>query len=86
MMLALKLYGVVTKPDVQKGRGMKFEQSDVKKYALEKNLAVFEPEKVKENQEIIDKLKELEPDITKRNIRYSKERCNKSSCFTSSKI
>ena len=57
------MYGVVTKPDVQKGRGMKFEQSDVKKYALEKDIPVFEPEKVKGNQEFIDKLKKLEPDI-----------------------
>ncbi len=62
-MLALKLCGVVTKPDVQKGRGMKFEQSDVKKYALEKNLPVFEPGKVKGNKEFADKLRELKPDI-----------------------
>ena len=62
-MLDLKLYGVVTKPDVQKGRGMKFEQSDVKKYALEKDIPVFEPEKVKSNKEFADELRELKPDI-----------------------
>ncbi len=62
-MQSLRLYGVVTNPDRQKGRGMKFAESDVKKFALEKNLKIFQPEKVKENVEFINQIKELSPDI-----------------------
>ncbi len=57
------MYGVVTNPDKQKGRGMKFAESDVKKYALENNMSVYQPEKVKKNTEFINTLKELKPDI-----------------------
>ena len=34
---------VVTQPDKKQGRGMKFAFSDVKKYALEKNMPVYLP-------------------------------------------
>lgn len=62
-MLDLKLFGVVTNPDRQKGRGMKFIESDVKKFAIGKNIPVYQPEKVRNNTEFIDALKELNPDI-----------------------
>ncbi len=62
-MQALKLYGVVTNPDRQKGRGMKVAESDVKKFALEKKLPIYQPEKVKENAEFINEIKSLNPDI-----------------------
>ncbi len=57
------IVGVVTNPDKQKGRGMKFQESDVKKFAIEKNIPVYQPEKVKENIEFIDTIKRLKPDI-----------------------
>ena len=57
------IVGVVTNPDKQKGRGMKFQESDVKKFAIEKNIPVYQPEKVKENIEFIDTIKELNPDV-----------------------
>lgn len=59
----LEIVGVVTNPDKQKGRGMKFAESDVKKFAVEKNLKLFQPEKVKENDEFINNIKKLKPDI-----------------------
>lgn len=59
----LEIVGVVTNPDRQKGRGMKVAISDVKEYALEKKMQIFQPEKVKENTEFIDNIKKLEPDI-----------------------
>ena len=59
----LEIVGVVTNPDKQKGRGMKFAESDVKKFAVEKNLKLFQPEKVKENYEFINNIKKLKPDI-----------------------
>lgn len=62
-MLDLKLFGVVTNPDRQKGRGMKFIESDVKKFAIGKNIPVYQPEKVRNNTEFIETLKKLNPDI-----------------------
>ncbi len=59
----LEIVGVVTNPDKQKGRGMKFAESDVKKFAVEKNLKLFQPKKVKENDEFINNIKKLKPDI-----------------------
>src|ERR1051325_274976 len=38
---------VVTAPDKPAGRGMQLNQSAVKKYALEKNLVILQPEKLK---------------------------------------
>ena len=58
-----KILAVVTNPDRPKGRGMKMIASPVKEYAIEKNLPVFQPEKIRNNVEIIDKLKALEPDV-----------------------
>ena len=43
------IIGVVTNVDKPKGRGMKLTASPVKEYALEKNLKVYQPEKVKNN-------------------------------------
>ena len=57
------IIGVVTNPDRPKGRGMKMIASPVKEYALENGLDVYQPEKVRNNIEFIDKVKELNPDI-----------------------
>ena len=42
--------GVVTQPDKAMGRGMKMGFSDVKKYALEKELPIFQPTTLKDSQ------------------------------------
>lgn len=57
------IVGVVTNPDRPKGRGMKRVASLVKKYALEKGLPVYQPEKVKNNEEFVSKIKELAPEM-----------------------
>ena len=57
------IIGVVTNPDKPKGRGMKVVASPVKEFAIEKNIPVYQPEKVKNNTEFIEKIKELNPDI-----------------------
>ena len=54
---------VVTNPDKPKGRGMKMVQSPVKEYAISKNIEVFQPIKVRNNPEFIEKIKSLNPDI-----------------------
>lgn len=55
--------GVVTAPDRQSGRGMKVVYSPVKEYALEKNLKIYQPEKITNNTEFKNEIKELNPDI-----------------------
>ncbi len=57
------IIGVVTNIDKPKGRGMKMIYSPVKEFALEKNLEIYQPEKVKNNEEFINKIKELNPDV-----------------------
>ena len=42
---------------------MKLLESDVKKFAIEKNLTIYQPEKVRSNTEFINKMKELNPDL-----------------------
>ena len=54
---------VITNVDKPKGRGMKLMPSPVKEYALEQNIEVIQPEKVKNNTEFIEKIKLLNPDI-----------------------
>ncbi len=58
----MNIVGVFTKPDVAAGRGMKAKYSDVKKYALEKGLAVYQPETFKDNA-CLELLDELKPDM-----------------------
>lgn len=57
------ILGVVTNPDKPKNRGMKMIASPVKEFAIEHNLPVFQPEKVKDNTEFIEQIKELKPDV-----------------------
>ena len=53
---------VVTQPDKARGRGMKVTFSDVKKFALEKNLPVLQPETLK-NGAFLPTLEEYKPDL-----------------------
>lgn len=55
--------GVVTNPDKPKGRGMKMIPSPVKEYALEKNIPIYQPLKVRNNTEFIEEVKALNPDV-----------------------
>ena len=54
---------VVTNPDRKQGRGMKLKPSPVKEFALEKDLIIEQPEKVRKNEEFINKVKQLNPDV-----------------------
>lgn len=42
--------GVFTAPDKPSGRGMQLSISDVKKYALDQNLPIYQPEKMKDTK------------------------------------
>lgn len=57
------IIGVVTNIDKPKGRGMKMVASPVKEYAIEKNLQVYQPIKVRNNPEFLKEVKKLNPDL-----------------------
>ena len=59
-------YGVTavfTQPDRPKGRGKKMAYSPVKEMALKHEINVLQPEKLKEDREAVEYLKELKPDF-----------------------
>ena len=58
-----EVLAVVTNPDKPKGRGMKMIASPVKEFALEKNLKIYQPIKVRNNTEFIEEIKALNPDL-----------------------
>ena len=57
------IVGVVTNPDKPKGRGMKMIASPVKEFAIQKNINVYQPLKIKNNEEFINEIKNLNPDV-----------------------
>lgn len=54
---------VVTQPDKPKGRGREIQFPPVKELALSHNISVFQPQKIKNNPEIEETLREINPDI-----------------------
>ena len=54
------IIAVVTNPDKPKGRGMKMLASPVKEFAIEKGIQIFQPNKIREIEE---ELKKLKPDL-----------------------
>ena len=76
-----EIAAILTNPD--RPKGMKMVASPVKEFAIDNNLTVYQPEKIKGNQEIINIIKGINPDIicvvayrkniAKGNIRNSQE-------------
>lgn len=58
-----EILSVVTNPDRPKGRGMKLIATPVKQYAQEKEIKIYQPQKVKGNTEFIEEIKSQKPDI-----------------------
>jgi methionyl-tRNA formyltransferase len=56
------IVAVITAPDKPGGRGMKLQESAVKKYATRHALKVIQPEKLK-NSEFLSVLKSLNADL-----------------------
>ncbi|MBS1641386.1 MAG: methionyl-tRNA formyltransferase [Bacteroidetes bacterium] len=56
------IVGVITAPDKPAGRGMKLNESAVKKYAVEKKLHLLQPEKLKSDF-FLNELKTLNADV-----------------------
>lgn len=57
------IIGVVTNVDKPKGRGMKLVPSPVKQYALEKNIKIYQPLKIRKNEEFLQEVKQIKPDL-----------------------
>ncbi|GAB4536272.1 MAG: methionyl-tRNA formyltransferase [Pleurocapsa sp.] len=57
-----EVIAVVTQPDKKRGRGNKLIPSAVKKIALEHNLPVWQPKRIKKDRETLDKLKASQAD------------------------
>ncbi|MGN1350943.1 MAG: methionyl-tRNA formyltransferase [Anaerovoracaceae bacterium] len=53
----------VTQPDKARDRGKKVQATPVKAAALAAGIPVAQPEKIKNNQDFIENLKEIDPDI-----------------------
>jgi methionyl-tRNA formyltransferase len=58
----MNVVAVVTAPDKPGGRGMQLQQSAVKQFAIENNIPVLQPEKLK-SPEFFEALKTLQPDL-----------------------
>lgn len=59
-----EVLAVVTQPDKLKNRGMKLQYSPVKECALKHNIPVFQPIRIKRDEEFIKAYNELKPDVT----------------------
>ena len=54
---------VVTNIDKPKGRGMKTVASPVKEFAIERELKIYQPIKVRDNAEFLEEIKKIGPDV-----------------------
>ena len=58
-----KVSAVFTQPDRPKGRGKNLAMSAVKQLAVTYNIPVYQPLRLKNNEEMIEKIKNLKPDF-----------------------
>ena len=79
--------GVITMPDKPAGRGHKLQFSPVKQYALEQNLPLLQPEKLKD-EAFVEALREWKADLqivvpyaARSGVEYATFRNFQSSCF-----
>src|SRR5665648_753374 len=54
---------VFTQPDKAKGRGKKIQFTAVKEKAIELNIPIVQPEKIRGNQEVFNLLNKYKPDL-----------------------
>jgi methionyl-tRNA formyltransferase len=59
----LNILAVVTNPDQPAGRGHELMTSPVGQFAREQNITLLQPEKVKNNSDFVETIKNLKPDI-----------------------
>ncbi len=54
---------IISQPDKPTGRGKKLMPCPVKKMALDLNIPVYQPFRIKKDTEALDKLKDIQPDL-----------------------
>ncbi len=59
-----EVVGVFTQPDRPRGRGHKLVYSEVKEVALAHNIPVYQPLRLRGNEEALEQLRGLKPDVT----------------------
>lgn len=59
----IEVVAVVTQPDKPAGRGKHLRPSPIKVYALEKKLPLYQPKSIRKEPDIINALKEYNPDF-----------------------
>lgn len=55
------ILAVVTTPDKERGRGQKVTFTSVKQFAIDNNIPVYQPEKLKGNTNFVEQMKALQP-------------------------
>ena len=58
-----KITAVVTSPDKERGRGQKVSFTPVKEFALQNHIPVLQPEKLKQNPQLVSELKKYNADL-----------------------
>ncbi|MBO5948703.1 methionyl-tRNA formyltransferase [bacterium] len=59
----VEICAVVTQPDRPSGRGHKIIFSPIKEFALKNNIEILQPEKIRDDKECIERLKQIAPDF-----------------------
>jgi len=54
---------IITQPDKPFGRGKKVSPPPVKKIALDQNIPVYQPEKIRKDAGALEKIKKIQPDL-----------------------
>ncbi len=54
---------IITQPDKPFGRGKKVSPPPVKKIALDQNIPVYQPEKIRKDARALEKIKKIQPDL-----------------------
>ncbi|WP_271808569.1 methionyl-tRNA formyltransferase [Clostridium beijerinckii] len=63
MIKEYNVIAILTQPDKPKGRGKKMAYSAVKEEGLKHEIPIYQPIKLKDDRDLIEKLKELKPDF-----------------------
>ncbi len=54
---------IITQPDKPTGRGKKLMPCPVKKMAVDQDIPVYQPERIRKDPAVLEKLKEIQPDL-----------------------
>ena len=61
--MGIEVEGVITQPDRAKGRGKQMQFSPIKELAVRYGLPVFQPQRLRKDEELIQKMREIAPDV-----------------------